>query len=228
MPARADARIADPLVLQAANRESQYPGRRRIDPVEVIDREDERRHHRERSERAEGRHRYRVLIRRRSGGFRPHERDLEGSTLGGRHADGHRLEHVLEEIPERGVGERGLRLDRARGEHDDASVSRVVDGLGPQRRLPDPGLTLQEQPARTIGYGRDEDRDLRELLVSAEETDPQLRHPPPSAVGMPDGTRLRLMHARAVVGWGRHVGRYDARAPSRCCSRSWAASSIAL
>ena len=41
----------------------------------------------------------------------------------------HRLEHVLEEISERGVRERGLGLDRARGEHDDALVSRGLDGV---------------------------------------------------------------------------------------------------
>jgi hypothetical protein len=91
---------ADPLILQTANGEPEHASRRRIDPLDVVDGEDERSRRSEDPEHSERRHRNRVLIRRRAIGLGPHQRDPEGSSLGSRYIARHRLEHVLEEISE--------------------------------------------------------------------------------------------------------------------------------
>ena len=57
--------------------------------------------------------------------------------------------HVSEEITERGERKRDLGLDRPAREHLQSPLTGFGDALPPERRLPDPDLTFDEQCDRS-------------------------------------------------------------------------------
>ena len=82
-------------------------------------------------------------------GFVPDEQgDLERALPRSRQRGEHVGEHVLEQVPQPGMGHSQLDLGGSRGQDAEPLLPRPLDAGEPERRLPDPGLALQNERSR--------------------------------------------------------------------------------
>jgi hypothetical protein len=142
----------DRRILQATDHERQHPGRRRIQPLDIIDRDNHRTGCGQRAQNPQRRDRHRSLVRWSTLDFGSEERRVQGALLRGWEIG--QLE--VKEVAKRRVGEPGLRFRRAAGQ--DPMTSRPRDGHSrvPQGRLADPGRPLQDQGRRSLRHRPDE------------------------------------------------------------------------
>jgi hypothetical protein len=157
--------------VEASQREGECARRRGVEPLDVVDRHDDRLPLAHQAEHiAYGRReRARVggLVRR----VIPQQRDLERpSPRRGQLAD-HPVEDSIEQIPEPDVREPPLGLGRPCRQHDPPAPARRRDSREPHRRLPDPGLALENQRHRLLGGAVEEAVDGAELPVAADDLD---------------------------------------------------------
>ena len=124
-------------VAEAAGRERQCVGRGRIEPLDVVDRHEQRRAVGEATQDVEESEGDRPLSGRRPLGLRAQQRDLERSPLGSRNVgDGGGIDAV-EQVGQRGEGELGLGVARPRAEDVQAVLARRLAAGFPECRLAD-------------------------------------------------------------------------------------------
>ena len=135
---------------QPAKREPERARRGRIEPLEVVDRDDDVLFG-EQPKRVANSNTKSPRIHRRPGCILEEQRDLERPTLRRRQCGQDVCKHLVEQVAQAGVGESALGLGRPRGEHAQPPPARGFDGGGPERRFPDPGLALQRDCDRSLG-----------------------------------------------------------------------------
>jgi hypothetical protein len=168
----------------------------RVEPLHVVDGDEYRAALRERSEHPDeaGRDRPRVgaLVR-----LAPQQRRRERPLLHGRQRTAAILEHVADEIGERGEREPSLALGRPRPQHTQSSRLGKPDRFQPDGRLTDPRLSLDDKRGRLVREGREEPLDRRELRVAPDNlvTHPASR----STNGSYDGARAISLAASRIA-----------------------------
>ena len=169
---------ADRFVAQSPGGECEGIGRRWIEPLRVVDRHDQRRVLGEHPEGTEHAERDRPALQPSRPRSRPaaQQRDLEGLALRVGKPPERRVWHVSEEITEHGERQRDLGLDRPAREHLQSPLTGVGDALPPERRLPDPGLTLDAQRDRPAGDRLQEAADAVDLRLAPHDLR-RRRHP---------------------------------------------------
>jgi len=118
------------------------------------------------------------------------------------------VDDVTEQVAERRERELRLGAGRSRRKNPEAARLREFDTGAPQRRLPDPGLSLEEQPLRPVSGGLDKPVDLREFALSSDELgDPfRLRHAiqvfrtPPATTSLATIDPLAEQHEKSLSG----------------------------
>jgi hypothetical protein len=121
--------------------ERQHPGRGRIQPLDIVDRDDHRGGGGQGAQDAQRRDRHRSLVRWRTLGLCPQERGIQRPPL--RRREIRQLE--VEQVTERRIGQPGLRFGGAAGKHPMTPCPRERHTRAPQCRLADPGRSLKEQ-----------------------------------------------------------------------------------
>ena len=104
---------ADPFVGDAPQDERQDTGRGPVDPLEIVDRDDQGRIGREARKGVGGGERDRPRIDRATGCIGSEQRRIEGLAEGDRHPASSGIRGLTEEIAKRGIGQPGLRLRAA-------------------------------------------------------------------------------------------------------------------
>ena len=140
---------------------------RLIQPLRVVERDDERTLGAERAQHAQQRARGRARIRRRHC-LPPQQRDLERLLLRCRQLAAHLVERAAEEIAKRGVGKLRLRLRRARLQHAIAPLVGRAHGLEPQGCLADAGLPFDRKRDGAVGHALDEPSDRIQLELASD------------------------------------------------------------
>ncbi len=144
--------------------ERQRALRRWIEPLEVVDGDDQRAPFRLRPKQAERGSRYRELVPRPIGSNRLQDLPLPG---------GERLERRrqrLEQIHQGDEGQRRLVLGRLRDEGSKASFARQANAFLPDRGLADPRLAVHhDRGGGARGNPVEEHRDLREFAPTADD-----------------------------------------------------------
>jgi hypothetical protein len=123
-----------------------------VKPWQVVDRDDNGGGLRQGPDHTEEGDRDRPLIGRLGPGLGAQQRHVERPPLRAGQPAEHGLRHRFQQIRERREAERGLRLDRAAGQHLPATMAGLVDPGRPQRRLADAGLALDQQRRRVAGH----------------------------------------------------------------------------
>jgi hypothetical protein len=122
-----------------------------VQPLKVVDGNEQRAVGRERAQRIPKAERDRSAIGRRVSGLGPEERQLQRSQLRSGQAVEAAQVHIVEQVDQ--AGKRQLRLGPARSGRQDAYSAPAGDvdrGL-PQRRLPDPRLAREHERPRRAG-----------------------------------------------------------------------------
>jgi hypothetical protein len=163
-PEQQDRRLGEP-----ADREPERVGGGRVEPLDVVDRDDERALLGQRLERAANADAERTRIDRPAGGVLDEQGDFERTPLRCRECGKRLVEHVLEEVGEPSVLEAALGLRRPRDEDARAALPRRIERRTPESGLPDPGLPLErDRRRRATGEERPE---RAELIVPAHQVD---------------------------------------------------------
>ncbi len=102
------------------------------------------------------------------------QRDLERPPPRQLQRREHVVEHALEQVAETRVREPALRLRRSRREHTRPCERAQLDARQPERRLADPGVTLEHERGRPVARLVHERRDDGELLVPADDLERHL------------------------------------------------------
>ena len=139
------------LVLEPPARERQHLGGRSVDPLDVVDRDDEAAAPGQRAQPVQEAERDRMGIGRSAAGLLAKQGDLQGTELGSRQAELTRVDAV-EEIDQRREGQLRLRLTRSRREDAHPALLRSLYPGLPERRLADARLAREdERRARARG-----------------------------------------------------------------------------
>jgi hypothetical protein len=172
---------ADRLVRQTPEDERQHPGRRAVEPLHVIDRDDDRPACREAAQDVSRGKGDGPGIGRAAGVLAPQRRAVERSAQGTREVVECCLRTVCQEIAKGRVRHPGFRLRGPRHEHGQVPLARLGDTGQPQRGLADPGASLKDQSARAGRQAREEVGDRVELLLATDDRrgaghDPRASH----------------------------------------------------
>jgi hypothetical protein len=158
----------DRHVVQPPDRELQNPGRRKVEPLHVVDRQHQGTRHGKGYERTMERGRKGPAIRRGGGGLHPEQRHLEGGSLRWRERIERFVDDPLEEISEAGDGEPRLGLRGPRRKCAVGEGPSLRQGVEPQGALADARFAPEDQGLRPGGDGIEERRDTGELGLPAE------------------------------------------------------------
>ncbi len=140
------------LVLEPPRGERERLGRRRIEPLDVVDRHEHRPASRQRPQRVQEAERDRSRLRRDVRRLGAQERDLQRTQLRRRQRSQLFAAHAVEKVDQRREGEPRLRPARPSGEDAQPPLPRRSHSRLPERRLPDPRPTRQnERPWRSAG-----------------------------------------------------------------------------
>ena len=135
---------------EPAGCELEHAARRAVEPLRVVDRDDDRPVGRERCEHAGECRRDESclgrLVRRLA-----QQRRGERALLHGWQGAARLVEALADEVRQRGVRKARLRLRRARTQHAVAAPRRVLDAARPQSRLADPRRAGEHERARRLG-----------------------------------------------------------------------------
>jgi hypothetical protein len=153
---------------EPTNRKRQHPSRWTVEPLDIVDRNQQRSHRGERAKHRHGRRGNRALTRRCIVGARPEERNLERVTLRRRkHGKDLRLD-PHQQIRESRVRKRRLHLCGRAPQHANRGRSRRGQRVTPKRRLPDAGLTLEHARGWSLLQGLEKTAEALLLDVPAE------------------------------------------------------------
>ena len=158
---------ADGDALEPTRRVRQRVGRRAIEPLDVVDRDEEGLPGGKRAQGAEEADRDRRPLGRRPRRRRAEERDLERVQLRGREAAELVRRDPVEQVDQRRERVLGLGVGRSCREDAEPVLARCVDARLPERRLPDAGAADEHERRRCPG--REELSNPRELGLAADE-----------------------------------------------------------
>jgi hypothetical protein len=158
----------DRHVVQPPDRELQNPGRRKVEPLRVVDRQHQGARRGKGHERTMERGRKGPAIRRGGGGLRPEQRHLEGGSLRRREGVERLVDDPVEEISEGREGEPRLGLGGPRRQCAIGEGSGLCQAVEPQSALADARFAPEDQGLRPGGDGIEERRDTGELGLPAE------------------------------------------------------------
>ena len=140
-----------------------------VEPLDVVDRQDEPTRPAQRPQRAEHGCRHRSGIHRGVGGRSAQECHLQGGGLGRRQAVEGLVHHRRQQIAQGGEGQPCLRQRRAGDENPRVTLGRCGGRLAPQRRLADARLALQHE--RREPLARREGPDQGEFVLAPDDLD---------------------------------------------------------
>ena len=149
--------------------EREDPGRWSVDPLEIVDRDDHGRIGGETSQGVGDGKRDGPWIDRATGRLGSQQRRLERLAERGRHPRVQSTRRIAEEIAERSVGQSGFRLRTSTLQNTVAAARRLMDAGQPDRRLADPGRSLEHQGTRTRVDTIQERGDILELLATSHD-----------------------------------------------------------
>ena len=177
---------------------------RRVEPLEIVDRDEHLPVVRERAKRAEERRGYPARVRLLTGRG-DEEGNLECAPLRARQLRKHILHHRLQQIVQPGKRELRLDLDRAGGQNQRGAATRGTYPLEPEGRLAHSRRALDLQCMRAVCAALQEPIELRELRFPADEL---LVHHPIRPLWLSPPTlsrRLPIRKPRGRAGTARHL-----------------------
>ncbi len=157
------------LVRQSAGHERESALRGMVEPLHVVDPDEDRALSGERAQDAERSDRHRPLQRLLPYGLPPQERHLERVTLWLGELAQDLVRYLGEQIAERSVGELRLRLDGSTRQHPVRAGSGSRKALLPEHRLADPDLTLQQDGGRAALDVAQEPVETAQLRCAADD-----------------------------------------------------------
>ena len=160
---------ADALGPKPSSRVGEPTGRGRVEPLGVVDRDDDRALVGERTQRAQERETDRVGVRRRALVVAEDERARERPVLRRRQRRERLVEHGAQEIADAGERERRLALGRAGREDAEPTVARLLETRLPEGGLPDAGVAFERDHDRSRGDARHEVAKGRELGLPSHD-----------------------------------------------------------
>jgi hypothetical protein len=99
------------------------------------------------------------------------KRPFERPSAGSRQPDQHVVRNILEQVAQPSVSETMLGLSRPRRKNMEAQRTRVLDTSEPERRFPNPRLTLEHERRWPIGGTTEEAIDLTDVIVAPNNVD---------------------------------------------------------
>jgi hypothetical protein len=160
---------AEGLVPQPPQRELERGRRARVEPLEVVDGEQDGPRRCQLAEDGADSRGHRAPIDGGRSRIRQEKRNLESAPLGLGQSSDRIFRHRLEQIGERREREPRLRLGRAAGEHAEPALVRKPDDLAPDRRLADPRLALEREHAEPLARRIEEFPGERELTLAPDD-----------------------------------------------------------
>jgi hypothetical protein len=167
---------ADPFGGEPPHHVAQHPLGRAVEPVDVVDGEQDGCLACKRTDDAERGDAHRVLVGDRAEVVRTQQRDLQRFELRRRELRGE-VGDGVEEVPQPDEGQVDLRFDRGGGDDVVAAVAARDGGGPPQRGLADPGVPLQQHPGGPVGDVVEESARRREFDRATDGRRPRsVRH----------------------------------------------------
>ena len=155
-------------LVESAEREAQRPGARLVEPLEVVDREDQGSRARGLLQGPEHGDGDQEVHGRRAIRLAAEEDRVERPRLGRGERRQHLVGEIRQEVDERGERERGLGLGRARRGRPEPAAAGLLEPLAPERRLADPGPARDHERPRPLG-AVEEGADLGQLALATEQ-----------------------------------------------------------
>ena len=184
VPRTARQEHADALGPKPPSRVGEPTGRGRVEPLGVVDRDDERELVGESAQRVQECETDHVGIRRRAFVVVEDERARERSLLRCRQGRERLFEHAVQEIADAAERERRLAFGRAGREDAETAIARFLETRLPEGGLPYAGVALECDHDRSQGDARHEVAKGRELGLPSHDA----RGHDPTIVGpMPGG-----------------------------------------
>ena len=147
---------ADALGLQSSARVGEACGRGRVEPLDVIDRDDDGAIVGERTQRRQERETDRVGVRWRSFVVTEEERARKRAALLRRQGRERQVEHGVQQIADAGEREGRLALGRTGSEDAEPTVARFLETSLQEGGLPDAGVAFERDYDRSRGDARHE------------------------------------------------------------------------
>ena len=160
----------DVLALQSPQRERQHARRRRVEPLDVVDRDHDRLALGEQLQRAANSHRKGAEVDRLVRLVLKEQGGLERATPRGCQSVPYVRERVLQKVAQPRIRHPELDLGRPGGKDAEPPLARGFDTREPERRLPDSRLTLEHErshPSR--GRRVEEGSQQAQLVVPAQD-----------------------------------------------------------
>ena len=123
---------ADALGPQPPSRVGEASGRGRVEPLDVVDRNDDRELVGEGTQRVQERETYRVRVRRRAFVVAEDERARQRSVLRGREGSERLLKHGIQEVADAGERKRYLAFGRPGREDAESTIGRFLEARCPE------------------------------------------------------------------------------------------------
>ena len=142
----------DPGIAQPAEHEGQGPRGRRVQPLAVVDGQEQGSVRGPPSDHRGQGHADRPLVDGFVGGH-PQQRGTERLTLGGRQPIDLVRWPATDQVAQRDEGEGLLHRGRCALDHLERSGASEIDGRPPEHRLADAGLALEQEATRRAGAG---------------------------------------------------------------------------
>ena len=161
---------ADGLIAQPSKGDLQHPGRRRVDPLQIVERDQHGPALGKRSQHVEKREADRAMVRRLNSRLGQQKRDLERAASQRRQRSCHIVEDRGDQIGKGGEGERGLGLDASVHENETRRPLRVIDPVLPEHRLADPRLAGEDERTRAQLGVPEERLDRVQLLLPPDDS----------------------------------------------------------
>jgi hypothetical protein len=150
---------------ESPQRESERSRGRAVEPLQVVDADQNGALRSAASQHLEQRHAHCPRVDPRA--FDAQQRDFERPSLRRRKQRQRLLAQIVHEIAQRGERELHLGPGRHRGEHLESARASVVQELAPDRRLADPGLARDDQDSGAGGLQQPEGG--AQLVVATEQ-----------------------------------------------------------
>ncbi len=160
---------ADPLIAETSERGPEHAGRRRIEPLQVIDCHENRPRGGKRAHDVEEGESDRAGIRRLLARLLEEEGDFQGTPPRGSEGGQRLLEHVGEKVCEGSEGKPGLRFHAAIGEDTGKEPARALDSRFPEDRLADARFAAEDQRGGAAPGMVQEGLDQAKLLLPSKD-----------------------------------------------------------
>ena len=162
---------ADVLLGQSPQRKCDRARRRLIQPLHIVDRDEHRLALREQLQRRANGHRKGAEVDQLVCIVPDEQGDLERAPPRSRQLMQHAGQRVLEQVSQPGMSNSELDLGGSRGQDTQPALPRRLDPGEPERRLPDPRHSLQDERRRARSLPAEEAVERPQLLVAADDLD---------------------------------------------------------